>query len=263
MTSWMRVIVASVLVVALGSTTLLGDEPFVVATFLVVAVLAWGWPRLTDSPQGRLTFVMLLVLGGVGLASVWFEEDAPYLEWLPLIAGLGLLWSFIQHLVRGIDASDAVANVSAQVAGLVIVLSVGSWLAAMRVTNDREAILVGLTAVLVALVATALPLPARYTSPLAIVAGGVAAALISALVVDGAIGPTISALLGVAMGILVAAVDRLLGLIAFSRYQATEVGGHDLASKARSMAVQVSLGAAPVALGGVLVYIIERIFVYR
>lgn len=263
MTSWMRVMIAAVLVVALGATTLIGDETFVVATVLVVAVLAWGWPRLTDSPQPRMTFIMLLVMGGTGLASVWFEREAPYLEWLPLIAGLGLLWSFVQHLVRGIDASHAVANVSAQVTGVVIVLSVGSWLAAMRITGDREAILVGLTAILVALVATAMPFPARYTSPLAIISGGLSAAAVSALLVDGAIGPAISGVLGVAMGVLVAAVDRLLGLIAYSRYQATEVGGRDLASKARSMAVQVSLGAAPVALGGVLVYVIERIFVYR
>jgi hypothetical protein len=262
---WIRVAVALVLVLALSASVYWGYTLFLLATGLIVLGVAYGWPRLTDSPQPRATSIMLALFGVGGLFAAWNDDSAPYLDWLPVLAGLGLLWTFVQNLTRGLGASDAVANVSAQVSGLVIVLSGSTWVAAITVPGDKEAIVVGLYALLTAQCMTALPWPAIYTSPLAIVMATAVAGILSVLVFRHAISWPASLTLGIVMGLLVAAVDRMLGLVAFAKFQAASLeASHNIelkknVEKARSFAVQLALGAAPIALGGVVVYALERI----
>jgi hypothetical protein len=263
MMRWIRVAVALCLVAALGVSSLLGFAPFAVAAGLVVLALAYGWPRLTDSPQPRATSLMLLVLGLVGLATVWLAPGPPYLEWLPLVTGVGLLWAFVQNLARGVGASHAVVNLSAQVAGLVITLSAASWLGAILLPGDKEAVIVGLVALILAQAATALPWPARYTSPLALLVAVVGAGAAGVLIPDGSLTLWAAPVLGAVMGLLVAAIDRMLGMIAGSRYQAAAVARDRRRDKARRLAVQTALGAAPIAVGGIVVYVLERILMYR
>ncbi|WP_228282441.1 ammonia permease [Brevibacterium atlanticum] len=265
MIRWIRVAVALVLVLALSTSVYWGYTLFLLATGLIVLGVAYGWPRLTDSPQPRATSIMLALFGVAGLFAAWNDDTAPYLDWLPVLAGLGLLWTFVQNLTRGIGASDAVANVSAQVSGLVIVLSASTWVAAITVPGDKEAIVVGLYALLIAQCMTALPWPAIYTSPLAIAMATAVAGILSVLVFEHAISWPTALVLGIVMGLLVAAVDRMLGLVAFAKFQAASLEASQNielkknVEKARSFAVQLALGAAPIALGGVVVYALERI----
>lgn len=58
---WIRVAVALGLAVGLGVTSFFGYGPLAAAAAVLVAALAYGWPRLTDSPQPRATGVMLLL----------------------------------------------------------------------------------------------------------------------------------------------------------------------------------------------------------
>lgn len=263
MMRWIRIVVALCLTAALGVSIYSGIAPFAVACGVVVAALAYGWPRLTDSPQPRATTAMLLVLGLVGMSSVWFAPTATFLDWLPIVAGVGLLWAFVQNLVRGIGASHAVVNVSAQVAGLVIVLSAASWVGAIQVPGDKEAVIVGLVAILLAQAATVVPWPPRYTSPLALLLAVLGAAVTATIMADGSLSLWGAAGLGFAMGLLVAATDRMLGLVARSRLQTRELRKERRRDKARLLAVQMALGAAPIALGGIVVYVLERILVFR
>lgn len=262
---WIRVAVALVLALALSASVYWGYTPFLLATGLIVLSVAYGWPRLTDSPQSRATSIMLALFGLAGLFAAWRDDTPPYLDWLPVLAGIGLLWAFVQNLVRGIGASDAVANVSAQVAGGVIVLSASTWVAAITVPGDKEAIVVGLMALIAAQCMTALPWPAIYTSPLAVGMSTLVAGSMSVLVLDSALGWPLALVLGAVMGLLVAGVDRMLGLIAYAQYQAANleiaenIESKKSVEKARSFAVQMALGAAPIALGGVVVYALERI----
>jgi hypothetical protein len=69
----------------------------------------------------------------------------------------------------------------------------------------------------------------------------------------------LAAVLGGIMGVLAAAVDRLLGLVAQSKYQARALADATRRDKARLFAVHASLGAAPIALGGVIVYVFTRV----
>lgn len=260
---WIRVAIALALALALGASVYWGYTLFLLSTGLIVLGVAYGWPRLTDSPQPRATSIMLALFGLAGLFAAWRDHSAPYLDWLPVLAGLGLLWAFVQNLVRGIGASDAVANVSAQVAGGVIVLSTSTWVAAITVPGDKDAIVIGLMALVAAECMTALPWPPIYTSPLAIAMATAVAGISSAL--GSTIGWPLALVLGAVMGLLVAAVDRMLGLIAYAQYQAANleiaenIESKKSVEKARSFAVQLALGAAPIALGGVVVYALERI----
>ncbi|SMX84942.1 MULTISPECIES: ammonia permease [Brevibacterium] len=265
MIRWIRVAVALVLALALSASVYWGYTLFLLATGLIVFGVAYGWPRLTDSPQPRATSIMLGLFGVAGLIAAFRDDAAPYLDWLPVLAGLGLLWTFVQNLTRGIGASDAVANVSAQVAGVVIALSASTWVAAITVPGDKEAIVVGLVSLIVAGCMTALPWPAIYTSPLAIAMSTAVAGILAVLIFKDALSWPVSLALGAIMGLLVAGVDRMLGLIAYSQYQAVslEIAQNielkKSVEKARSFAVQLALGATPIALGGVVVYSLERI----
>ncbi|WP_260847904.1 ammonia permease [Brevibacterium aurantiacum] len=265
MIRWIRVVVALALALALSASVYWGYTLFLLATGLIVFGVAYGWPRLTDSPQPRATSIMLGLFGLAGLLAAFRDDTAPYLDWLPVLAGLGLLWTFVQNLTRGMGASDAVANVSAQVAGVVIVLSASTWVAAITVPGDKEAIVVGLVSLIVAGCMTALPWPAIYTSPLAIAMPVAVAGILSVLIFKDAISVPVSLVLGGIMGLLVAGVDRMLGLIAYTQYQAVSlelsqnIELKKNVEKARSFAVQLALGAAPIALGGVVVYSLERI----
>src|SRR5699024_8316759 len=171
----------------------------------------------------------------------------------------------VQNLTRGIGASYAVANVSAQVSGLVIVMSASTWVAAITIPGDKEAIVIGLAALIVAQCMTALPWPAIYTSPLALAMSTAVAGILSVLVFDDSISWPAALVLGVIMGLLVAAVDRMLGLIAYATFQAANLEAAQNielkknVEKARSFAVQLALGAAPIAVGGVVVYALERV----
>ena len=256
---------ALALALALSASVYWGYTLFLLATCLIVFGVAYGWPRLTDSPQPRATSIMLFLFGLAGLLAAWRDSSAPYLDWLPVLAGLGLLWTFVQNLTRGLGASDAVANVSAQVAGVVISLSASTWVAAITVPGDKEAIVVGLISLIAAGCMTALPWPAIYTSPLAVAMATAVGGILSFSIFPEAISWQLALILGAIMGLLVAAVDRMLGLVAYAKYQAVSL---EIAQnielkknveKARSFAVQLALGATPIALGGVVVYSLERI----
>lgn len=255
------------LAAALGVSHFFGFGPVGVAAAVVVAAFAYGWPRLTDSPQPRVTSLMLFGFGLVGMVSVWLVPELPYLEWLPILTGIGLLWAFLQNLARGVEAKDAVANVSAQVSGLVISLATASWVAGFRLPGDREAVVVGLVAIILAQFATAMPWPARYTSPLAVGIGLLGGGATGALFSSGSLGILTAMLLGAILGLLVASVDRMLGMIADSRYQARKLREsrtlEDAKAKARRAAVHLAIGAAPIALGGIVVHVLARIFVFR
>lgn len=262
---WMRVVIALCLTLVLGVSTVLGEHlfkpslAFAPGAVLVMLVFAYGWPRLTDSPQPRATSIMLALLGLAGISATVLAEAEPFLEWLPTLVGVGLLWAFVQNLARGVDATHATANVAAQVAGLAITLSSATWIATFRLTPDHGMILVGLVAVVLALAATALPWPARYTSPLAIAAGAVSGLIVALVLGEAVAGLVLAAVLGGIMGVLAAAVDRLLGLVARSKYQARALADATRRDKARLFAVHASLGAAPIALGGVIVYVFTRV----
>lgn len=262
MERWIRVLVALGLGVTLAVTSSLGYGPLAFASGLVVFVFAFGWPRLTDSPQPWTTSFTLGGFGFAGMMATWLAIAPPYLEWLPVLAGLGLLWAFVQHLLRGIEASHAVANVSAEVAGIVVTLSACTWIASVRLPGNHSPIFIALAAIFLAQCATALPWPARYTSPLAAGAGLVGAVLAQLLHPKASPSVVESLLFGLILGLIVAATDRMLGLIARSPFQARNLQEARGVSKARTWGVQLALGAAPIALSGVAVYAFNRLPVW-
>ena len=80
---------------------------------------------------------------------------------------------------------------------------------------------------------------------------------------SGSVTLLVSLVLGGAMGLLVAAVDRMLSIMAVAKFQAVRIQRERRRDKARRFAVQLAVGATPVALGGTVVYLLERILLYR
>ena len=69
----------------------------------------------------------------------------------------------------------------------------------------------------------------------------------------------VSLVFGMVLGVIVSATDRILGLIARARFQATSLNEARGVTKARTWGVQLALGAAPIALSGVAVYAVHRL----
>lgn len=259
---WIRLAVAVCLTAALLASSSVGFAPYAGASLLLALAVAYGWPRLTDSPQPRATAIMLSLFGFAGIASAWLSEGQSFLEWLPILAGLGLLWTFAQNLVRGIGASDAVANVAAQVSGLVITLCAAVWVSAIRIPGAEWPIYIGLVSVACALAGTCVP-GKRVIRWVCAAVLPVAAGLGLGLVFGLTGVPLVSAMcLGLALGILVLAVDRMLGLVADSRFQASELRRARRRDKVHRFGVQLTLGSTPIALGGVVVYVLERVMAF-
>lgn len=259
MLNWIRVAVALLLAVTLGVTSVFGYVPVMIGSALVVIFIAFGWPRLTDAPQPHITSLMLGIFGIVGMLATWLATDPPYLEWLPILAALGVLCSFVLNLSRGIDADNAVANVSAHVAGVVIVLSTCSWAAAIRLAGDRNAVIMGLVAIMLAQCATAMPWPGQVAGPLAVILGLVGANVIYWLDSQTLDHWGAANLLGIIMGLVVVVVDRMLGKISEAPYQAGTLHKSMRRQKTRQWGVQLALGSTPIAVGGIAVYMVERI----
>lgn len=259
MERWISVLVALGLGMTLAVTSSFGYGPIAFASGLLVFVFAFGWPRLTDSPQPWTTSFTLGGFGFIGMLTTWLAIAPPYLEWLPILAGLGLLWAFVQNLVRGIEASHAVANVSAEVAGIVITLSACTWIATVRLPGNHSPIYMALAGIFLAQCATALPWPARYTSPLAVVAGVFGATIAHIFHPRPSVSLLVAVIFGMVLGGIVAATDRILGLIARARFQATSLKESRGVTKARSWGVHLAIGAAPIALSGVAVYAVHRL----
>lgn len=256
---WLRILIAVLLAAALAVTSGIGDVFFVAGCVLVVVCVSLGWPSLVESRHARTTTVMMGVIGLLGLASVRFTADGTLL-WLSVLAALGLLATFVAQLVLGAGEQGLTVLVASQMTGIVTVLAACAWLAGVDTSGRSAGIVVGAVALVFALAATMIPWPAVYTSPLAVLAGAASAAgateIADAANYSAPIPIWVGIVLGAVLGVLVAAVHRLLGMgrPAKRARRSHRAGSH-------VVLVELGLGAVPIALGGALVYITERLFI--
>lgn len=257
---WLRILIAVLLAAALAVTSGVGDVFFVAGCVVVVVCVALGWPSLVESRHPRTTTVMMAVVGLLGLASVQMAAEGTLL-WLSVLAALGLLATFVSQLVLGAGERGLTVLVASQMTGIVIVVAACAWLAGLQTSGRSAGIVVGAVALVFALAATMVPWPAVYTSPLAVLAGAASAAGATEIA-DAANYSTpipfwVGIVLGAVLGVLVAAVHRLLGMGRTVKRRSRR--GHR--AGARVVLIELGLGAVPIALGGALVYITERLFI--
>jgi len=233
-----RAVVTATAATGVGVTAF-GERPLLVITVAGMgAIFALGWPGLLGLPARRGTTVLLLLTVAVGVALQVATRDLAYAA---LWFGLVVVASFVLQLLRRDGRPRLVESVAGAVTGAAVVISGVGWLAVGTGPTSIGLLLVGAVTLATAAIVTAFPLPASWGWAATIVLS--AAAGLGTGMVIVAVGPVTGGLVGLAPGVLSAAVHHLLG-----QFPA-------------SVRVWPALAAAvlPVLVCGVPVYVLGRI----
>jgi hypothetical protein len=238
-----RAVVTAALAALVAVAGYLGPLPLVGMAAALAVVFAIGWPALTVLPfrPGSSAVVALGALGAV--ATVHFTDGQPYFRLLPVVLAGAILLAFINELLRRGGRERMVESVTGTVAGTTVAVVVAGWVATGREPSGENLVVAGALALAVGSAVVALHLSSWIGAFVTIAASAAAAALVAAVLPD--IDVTAGALLGLAVGVLVAALHAL-----FDRLPSLE-------RKLPSLAA-VTL---PVAVTGFVVYVVGRMLV--
>ncbi|GIG23781.1 hypothetical protein [Cellulomonas denverensis] len=231
-----------------GDLSVAGHSGPVLAGLLVLlgVVFALGWPEVAGLPA-RLHSTVVIALGGAAaVLAVWLSREQAMLNQVPAVFAGVVLAAFIAELVRRDGRERLVESVAGTIAGaLVPVCSVG-WLAAERTVAGDAVVVAGAVALAVGSAVSAFPLCGWLRVGAVIVGATAAGAVVGVSLSE--IGLLSGVLLGLAVGILVAAATELFGLL-------------DDDSRAWSRGAVWSVAALPVAVTGILVYLAGRVLI--
>jgi hypothetical protein len=218
-----------------------GTVPLAGAVVVLVLLTAIGWPGLMHlHARGASGFLVALV--GLGAALVVDVTDGePVLRNLPVVVAMGLLLAFVNELARRRPRTDLVANVSGEVSGIVVAVGCSGWLAAGL--SEEGAALVVSCAVAIAVAAVVCSTPVRGWAGIGlavVLAAGAGAGVARALPrIDWPSGLWA----GLGAGIVVTSVTALFGHV----------------PSARGRWASASAATVPVAVGGILIFVIGRL----
>ena len=242
-----RAVVTTAVAALVAGAAVIGQTPVVVVAGLLALTIAVGWPALLNLPN-VLGSGVVIALGGVGaVLAVTATQGQPFLRELPIVVALAVLLSFVNELARQDGRFRLVESVTGTVTGVLVATSAAGWVVAGRAPGGTSLVVSGAVALfvggLVAALAAAFRVdgwPAAAATAVAGLVGGGAASLLMPN-----IGLVAGALLGLALGILLAALDLL-----FDQLPA-------LSKRLPSLAAVV----LPVAVSGLLVYVVGRVLV--
>ena len=235
-----RAVATATVATVVAVTAYVGEAPLVGLALVLVGVFSVGWPSLLNLPV-RLGPSIVIGLGGIGaVLAVALTDGEPFLRELPLVIALAIVLSFVNELTRRDGRERLVESVSGVVAGVIVAASVAGWVAAGRTTGGVPLVVTGLA---FGSAVSALPLAGWAGATATLVAAAGAGAGIG-LLVPG-IEPQVGGLIGLALGILIAALLELFD------------GLESLRGRWASVAAIV----LPVAVTGILVYVVGRVLV--
>ncbi|NUU16648.1 hypothetical protein HP550_05220 [Cellulomonas humilata] len=238
-----RAVVTAVLAAAVAVAGYLGGLPLSVTAAVLALVFALGWPSLAGLPFAPGS-AAVVALGGVGaVAVVHLTTTQPYLRDLPVVFAAAILLAFINELLRRDGRTRLVESVSGTVAGTLVAVAVSGWVAIGRTPGGEPIVVVGALALAVGSAVVALHL-APWVGALVTAGAAAAAGTLGALLLPG-IDPLAGALLGLAVGVLVATLHALFDQLP------------SLQRRLPSLAA-VTL---PVTVTGILVYVVGRVLV--
>ncbi|GAA4775917.1 hypothetical protein [Citricoccus nitrophenolicus] len=245
--------VAAMLVAAggLGAHWLGAPWALVLLAGLLVVVVALGWPQMLGAPARKsLTAVLALTGLGAAVAVVLWPGRAPgegiedfgasLIEPIAVAIALGVVAAFMVQLFRGSGSPHRLESTAGTITGVAAVSSAAAWVALARYDAGPFVFSVGVSLALAAL-AGLVPIPGRagrgLSAALSVVLAGAVPWLLTgswAAVVAGALG-----------GLTLV----LLGQLAPERGRGRPVG----------LRAAWALGAAPVAVAGLVAYFVFRI----
>ncbi|GCE75324.1 hypothetical protein [Cellulomonas biazotea] len=238
-----RAVLTAVLAAVVAVAGYLGPLPLAGVCGVLVLVLAVGWPALAGLPFGPGSSVVV-ALGGLGsVAVVTFAAEQPYLQGLPVVFAGAIVLAFVNELLRRDGRVRLVESVSGTVAGTLVAVAATGWVAIDRGPEGEALVVAGALALAVGSVVVAIHLPAWLGVVVTTLSAAAAGALAGFLLPE--FDPLAGGLLGVAVGVLVAALHAL-----FDRMPALE--------RPRPALAVVAL---PVTVTGLLVYVVGRVLV--
>ena len=237
------VVAAAAFVPEVGAVAHLGELPVIVAAVAMALVIAFGWPVLLGLPN-LLGSRVVIALGGVGaVIAVTGTRGQPYLRQLPIVLALAVLLAFVNEFARQDGRSRLVDSVAGTVSGVLVATAAAGWVAVERAPSGTSIAVSGAVALAVAAAVSAVPLGglmgSAVTTGAAVLAGGSVGTVMPHL------PPLAGVLLGLATGVLMAALHAL-----FDRLPT-------LRRRPAAFAVIV----LPVAMSGILVYVVGRVLV--
>jgi hypothetical protein len=238
-----RAVLTAVVAALVALAAYLGEPALVVTAGVLALVVAVGWPPLVAAPAARGTGVVV-ALGGVGgVVAVTLTDDEPLLRGLPEVLALSVLLAFVHELVRRDGRERLVESVAGTVSGVLVAATAAGWLAAWRTDGGLAVVVTGALALAVASAVSAVRIAGWLRASLTVVAAG-GAAVGAGLLVPG-VAPLPAALVGTAVGVLVAALHRLFDRLPSMRRRWPALAGAVL----------------PVSVTGVVVYVVGRVLV--
>jgi hypothetical protein len=231
-----------------GDLSIDGKSGPVLAGLLIVlgVIFALGWPLVSGLPARWHSSAVIAVGGAAAVVAVWLSHEQALLSQVPAVFAGVVLASFLAELLRRDGRERLVESVAGTIAGaLVPVCSVG-WLAAERTVAGDAVVVAGAVALAVGSAVSAFPL--RGWLRVGAMVGGSTAAGAVVGVSLGELGLLSGTLLGLAVGILVAAATELFGRL-------------DTDGERSSRPAVLAVAVLPVAVTGILVYLAGRVLI--
>ena len=236
-------VVTAALAAAVALAGFYDPRAVVVVAGLLVLLFAVGWPTLAALPMPPGSSAVVALTGVGAVAAVWLVGDAPQLSALAVVMASALVLAFVNELLRRDGRERLIESVSGTVAGSVVALCAAGWIACSALAGGESLVVVGALALAVGSAVAALAVP-RWLSVVTVVAAAAAVGALGGAAVPG-VDLRVGALLGLAVGVLVAALDSL-----FDNFVVLERRTPALAAV-----------ALPVAVSGMVVYIVGRVLV--
>jgi hypothetical protein len=224
-------------------TGFLGTRYLAIGVSALIAVAAFGWPRLLRVYRRRVSTVIIGTSGALSVIAIGLGRTEPYLRYGVAAAGAAVLLALAAEVFFPSPPGRAVTSVTGMMAGAMVAVSAGAWVAAMRTPGASDLVVAG-------------------AASLAIT--GIASVLTSKPGVNAAIALTLGTAAGGAMGLLFNSVGwpggALVGFVAASAVLlVSELTYREPAP--RHFFASVASGITPVLAAGVLVYLGGRLLV--
>ncbi len=243
----MSVVTRAVLTAAVAAVVALcavaGQVAMIAVAGVLVLVVAVGWPGLVSAPAPRGAGVVVGLGGLGGLAAAALTDDDPYLRDVPSVLAVAVLAAFVHELVRRDGRERLVESVAGSISGLMAAATAAGWVAAIRTDAGTAVVVTGAAALAVASAVSAAPTAGWLGAALTVVAGVAVGTGAAAAIPD--VDPVPGTLIGLAVGVLAATVRRLL----------------DRLPSLRGRLPAVAAAVVPVAVTGMLVYVVGRVLV--
>ena len=205
-------IAATVAFASLVALTGYASHQFVaLAVALAGFVLAWGWPLLLGLPSPRGTTAVLAIGTVLMTGTALVTRDEPYLEWMPAALAVSVIVGFLHQLMRRDGRPRLTESVAATTSGLAVI-SAGTALAPIPHVLAGEhalaATMAGLAVGALADPCISIPRLRKWALFIAMLGGGGAALVVSALAGAPMAGP--AAMLGLFAAAISHAARRVL-----------------------------------------------------